>query len=61
MVLLDQFQTTIVIVIVQNEEELAKQASVVLTNNHEDLGELLIGKMGRKHGDGFNEVIRPWS
>lgn len=57
--LLDQVQAAIVVFIVQDNEQLTQLAAIVVANNHENLGQLLIREVGRKRRNGLDVAERP--
>ena len=55
MELLDHLQTTIVIIVVEDVEQLAESITVACADNHEDLDEVLIGEIGRESRNCISE------
>lgn len=51
--LLDEFKTTIVVIITEDEKNVTKHPTVAVPHRHEDLGQLLVAEVGRQATDGF--------
>ena len=59
MVGLDELETAVMGIVVQDQKQLAKLSTAMLTDSHENLRQSLIGEVVRKQGDCVYEGERP--
>ena len=59
MVVLDEVKATVVLVVIQDNEKLPQFTTVIFSDDHEDLGQVLVREVAGQVGHGLDEVHGP--